>query len=200
MRARRRDACVAAGYSYKIRFKFVVRLLSLRMRGCGFCAGAVDVLDASGTLLSRRAHASAANCSACSAWTLRVNRVGREFTITEDSFAPALVRSAISLEWEPTSGWEEVQLLRTHGANDVEPYAVGADWFIAVANFRETQSCYGDIGCTNPVGAAPLVPDANLPYNIHSQIWWHNGAEFQPLQDLPTLGALDFEFFVISGQ
>ena len=210
-------------YSWKLSFRRPVRLIAIKMRGCGWCGGKVAVLDGQRNVIMARNHSGGDDCSACNTWTLPVgsDAVGSQFFISDRTFAPFALRSAVSLQWEPiVPRWEEVQLLPSAGASDSASFVAGGAQYLVVAHYRAYDSCYGDVDCehppgldphdscygdiecTNPEGADPLVKDTFMPYNIESRVWRFDEVlgQFVPHQDVATRGALDLEHFVIAGR
>ena len=190
-------------YLYKISFKSTVRLISLRMRGCGWCNGTVSVMDRTRTVLARKNYAHVTDCSTCISWRLKIDSLGREFYLSEENMARISLRAAISLDYETVSEWEVVQLLPTKGANDFEFFSIMEDSFLVVANYREYDDCYGDIECINPQDSMPASRNASMPFDIDSTIFifkndTSNGL-FVSFQNISTHGALDWEHFVLDG-
>ncbi|MEN6427860.1 MAG: M28 family peptidase [Phycisphaerales bacterium] len=118
----------------------------------------------------------------------------------------------------------EFQSLPTTGALDIEPFTIGDDSYIAIANSRndltydvnvtvhkwdgndfvEVQSIPGhgasdceflDLGRTWYLMIASLRDDAT--YEGHSTLYRWNGTAFAEVQSIPTVGAADCEFFAI---
>ena len=190
-------------YDYKISFKTSVRLIYLRMRGCGWCGGVVSVLDHSGVVVAMRNNEKVTDCASCISWRLKVDAFGREFYLREENVAPISLRAAISFDYEPFSEWEPVQMLPTKGASDVQFFSILENSFLAIANYRDYDDCYGEIECVNPQGSVPPLANSPLPYDINSTIFKFDiNSPLEPFrffQNVPTHGALDIEHFAFDG-
>ncbi len=80
-------------------------------------------------------------------------------------------------QWSGTL-FVSIQLILTHGAHDWEAFSINGTHYLAVANY-----------VTN-----------GLDYTINSEVFHWNGINFVSHQLIPTIGAYDWEFFVIKSQ
>ncbi len=191
----------ACRYVYRVSFKRTVRLLRVHMRGCQLCDGSITILREDGAVLSQRKHPSTSECAArakCGSVRIGVGHVGRVFYIKEVSASAQILRTGISFEYEPYEEWRVAQLIPTMNAMDFEHFVIDSTTYLAVANYRGAESCYGDFECFNPEGSQPLVPTAHLPYTIHSHILKQENGVFVRVQNILTRGAMDWEHFVIT--
>lgn len=187
-------------YTYRVRFRQKVRLILLRLRGCGWCGSVIRVRDARNRIVAERDLSDTADCGACREFKLAVLRTGRVFYVEEENASPLSVRASMSLDFETASEWVEEQLLPSTHAQDFEFFVIANQSYLAVANFRDPEPCYGSIACVNPRGSIPLVADTALPYNTDSFIYRHNGSSFELYQSIPTRGAVDWEHFMLSSR
>jgi hypothetical protein len=173
----------------------------VHVRGCEFCGGSITILREDGAVLSQRINPSASECTSlakCGSVRLGVGHVGRTFYIKETSASAQILRSAISFEYEPYEEWRVVQLIPTMNAIDFEHFVIAGETFLAVANYRAAESCYGDFECFNPEGAQPLISTTHLPFSVHSHILRKENGVFVRIQNILTRGAMDWEHFVIT--
>jgi len=118
----------------------------------------------------------------------------------------------------------EFQSLPTTGAQDIEPFAIGVDSYIAIANSRDELTydvnvtvlkwdgndfvqvqaipSYGAADCEFfTLGGEQFLAIANLrndvTYEVDSKVYRWDGAAFTEFQSIPTIGAADCEFFTI---
>ena len=107
------------------------------------------------------------------------------FTIGADSYLAVANRgndTTLSIDskiyrWNGTM-FVEFQVIPTHGARDWEYFTAGGDSFLAVAN-----------------GTGPIHPTSDTD----SKIFQWDGTTFVGYQDVPTMGAIDWESFTIGG-
>jgi len=105
--------------------------------------------------------------------------------ITYDyAFATDVVRASVAtlaqeagIVARPAPDFARFQLLPTTGAMDIEPFTIGDDSYIAVANGRD-----------------------DLTYDVNSTIYKWNGEAFVRVQSIPSHGAADCTFFTLGGQ
>lgn len=152
--------------------------------------------------------------------------------ITYDySFATDVVRASVAtlaqeagIVAKAAPGFVEFQSLPTTGAQDIEPFTIGDDSYIAIANSRndltydvnvtvhkwdgndfvEVQSIpsHGASDCEFLLLAGePYLAVANLQndatYDVDSKLYRWDGTAFTEAQSIPTVGAADCEFFAI---
>lgn len=146
-------------------------------------------------------------------------------------FAADVVRAAVAtlaqeagITAKSAPAFVEAQVLPTAGARDIEPFTIGDDSYIAVANSRndlthdvnvevyrwdgddfvaaQSIPSHGAADCEFfAVGSDRYLAIANMrddaTYAVESKLYRWDGAGFVPFQSFATEGAADCEFFAI---
>ncbi len=99
------------------------------------------------------------------------------------NFAADVVRAAVAtlaqeagITAKSAPAFIESQSLPTKGAQDIEPFAIGDDSYIAIANGRN-----------------------DLTYDVNTVVCKWDGDDFVAVQSIPSHGAADCEFFAMGG-
>jgi hypothetical protein len=154
--------------------------------------------------------------------------------ITYDyGFATDVVRATIAtiakeaaVKAKPAPGFFEYQAVATRGARAVEPFTIGEDQYLAIANSRDDLTWQADVttykwdgsvfvkqqsipsqGAADcrffSIGDAHYLAVANLrddtTYRVDSKLYRWDGAGFVQQQALSTTGAAGFASFTIGG-
>jgi hypothetical protein len=148
-------------------------------------------------------------------------------------FAVNVVRATVatlaeeaSILPKPGHGFIEYQTIGTRGARDIEPFTMGGDHYVAVANGRDDLTYRADVNTYKwdgsifvkqqslpacgaadcaffAIGNEHYLAIANLrddaTYRVDSMLYRWDGAGFVERQAIPTSGATDCEFFTIGG-
>ncbi len=105
--------------------------------------------------------------------------------ITYDyDFATDVVRAAVAtlaqeagIVAKSAPAFVEFQTLPTNGAQDIEPFTIGDDSYLAIANSRN-----------------------DLTYDVNVAVYRWDGSVFVEVQAIPSHGAADCEFFTLDGE